>query len=194
MARWQGYRPFRVWLEGELTARDWRPIDLARRLNPEAPANVASSISKWMSGKRQPDTVSCAAIADVLGVDLDMVLSLAEHKPASASVGDPLIDSIAASLRALPRAQVEMISTSVRALHDQIVRHRSDAPSVDGDGSGQVAAPAKARKPRAKVDAAMAALPAGLLASLHSYAAAGMPGSRRMAAGFLIMLTAVVGG
>ena len=191
MARWQGFRPFRVWLEGELTARDWRPIDLARRLNPEAPANVASSISKWMSGKRQPDTVSCAAIADVLGVDLDMVLALAEHKPAS--VGDPLIDSIAASLRALPRAQVEMISTSVRALHDQLVRHRSDAPSVDGNGSGQVAPP-KGRKPRAKVDAAMAALPAGLLASIHSYAAAGMPGSRRMAAGALLVLTAVAGG
>ena len=147
MARWEGFKPFRGWLENELDRRDWRPIDLARRINPEYPANVASSISKWMSGKRQPDTASCAVIADILGADLDTVLELAGHKPKRE--GDELIDSIAASLRALPREQVEYISTSVRALHDDLVRRRAEAGSgsQSDTGSGEKRTPATS-KPR----------------------------------------------
>lgn len=148
MVRWEGFRPFRGWLENELDRRDWRPIDLARRINPEYPANVASSISKWMSGKRQPDTASCALIADILGADLDTVLELAGHKPKRQ--GDELIDSIAASLRALPREQVEYIGTSVRALHDDLVRRRAEAasgtPPDTGTGAKQTPATPKARK------------------------------------------------
>jgi hypothetical protein len=72
------------------------------------------------------------------------------------------------------------------------MRHRSDAPGVDGNGSG--AESPKSRKPKVRVDAAMAALPAGLVASLNSYALAGMPGVRRVAAIGIVALSAVVGG
>ena len=132
MAKWDEYRPFRAWLERELAAREWKPIDLARRINPEAPANVASSISRWMLGKRQPDPVSCAMLAEILGADLDMVLELAGHRPHTAREEDELVTKITAGVRDLPRSQQEMIATTVRALHDELTRRRMDESGKGG--------------------------------------------------------------
>ena len=174
MARWEAFGPFRDWLEGELRARDWKPIDLARRVNPDSPANFASSISKWTSGKRQPDTVSCAVIADILGADLDRVLELAGHKPAHN--GDELIDSIAASLRSLPRSQVEVIGTTVRALHDEALRRRLEGEADKGGGKRN---PAKRIMDKAaeRGNKTTTLVPAGLLAAAYQYNLAGMPGA-----------------
>lgn len=146
MAKWEGYRPFRAWLERELAAREWKPIDLARRINPEAPANVASSISRWMLGKRQPDPVSCAMLSEILGVDLDMVLELAGHRPHTAREEDELVLRIAAGLRDLPRAQQEMIDTTVRALHDELTRRRLESSGQGGQESKSKSIAGKASK------------------------------------------------
>ena len=50
--------------------------ELARRL--QVPSGT---ISRWMTGERQPSPRSCDLLADVLGVDLNLVLALAGHRP-----------------------------------------------------------------------------------------------------------------
>jgi transcriptional regulator with XRE-family HTH domain len=72
---------FREWLQEELHQRRWRAVDLARRL--EVPNGT---ISRWLSGERQPSPRYCEMLADVLGVDADYVLTLARHRLPSVAI------------------------------------------------------------------------------------------------------------
>src|ERR687898_1191527 len=67
---------FVEWLRGQLRRRGWNAAELARRLHVPS-----GTISRWMTGERQPSSHSCDLLADVLGVDLDLVLTLAGHRP-----------------------------------------------------------------------------------------------------------------
>ena len=67
---------FVEWLRGQLRRRGWNAAELARRLHVPS-----GTISRWMTGERQPSSRSCDLLADVLGVDLDLVLTLAGHRP-----------------------------------------------------------------------------------------------------------------
>ena len=69
---------FVEWLRGQLRRRGWNAAELARRV--QVPSGT---ISRWMTGERQPSSRSCDLLADVLGVDLDLVLTLAGHRPGS---------------------------------------------------------------------------------------------------------------
>ena len=72
---------FVEWLRGQLRRRGWNAAELARRL--QVPSGT---ISRWMTGERQPSSRSCDLLADVLGVDLDLVLTLAGHRPGPESI------------------------------------------------------------------------------------------------------------
>ena len=177
MPKWEEYRPFREWLLTELDKREWKPIDLARRIKPEAPVDVASSISRWMRGERRPDTESCRILADVLGTDIDYVLELAGHKPPELTPEeDEVFRSLVARVKALPPEQVALIDTAVRALHDNEMRRRAET-SIEGDG---VTPKSKKQKAAAIGQSPMALIPPGLLAAMVQYNAAGAPGARRM--------------
>lgn len=63
------------WLREQLRIREWTQSDFARRLNVGT-----GTVSRWMQG-RPPDTSYCDLIADVLHADVDLVLSLAGHRP-----------------------------------------------------------------------------------------------------------------
>jgi transcriptional regulator with XRE-family HTH domain len=80
-SRWQHER-FVEWLRGQLRRRGWNAAELARRL--QVPSGT---ISRWMTGERQPSSRSCDLLADVLGVDLDFVLTLAGHRPGPEATG-----------------------------------------------------------------------------------------------------------
>jgi transcriptional regulator with XRE-family HTH domain len=67
---------FVEWLRGQLRRRGWNAAELARRLHVPS-----GTVSRWMTGERQPSPRSCDLLADVLGVDLDLVLTLAGHRP-----------------------------------------------------------------------------------------------------------------
>jgi transcriptional regulator with XRE-family HTH domain len=67
---------FVEWLRRQLQRRGWKAAELARRLHMPS-----GTISRWMTGERQPSSRSCDLLADVLGVDLDLVLTLAGHRP-----------------------------------------------------------------------------------------------------------------
>lgn len=68
---------FAAWVRTQLRRREWNESDLARKLG-----RSPSTVNRWMRGDRRPDTESCDLIADVLGVDVDLVLSLVGHRPA----------------------------------------------------------------------------------------------------------------
>lgn len=67
---------FATWLQRHLLRREWTQADFARRLNVSPQV-----VSKWILAQRIPDPASCDRIADVLGVDLDLVLWQAGHRP-----------------------------------------------------------------------------------------------------------------
>ena len=63
--------------------------DLARKLNIGT-----AVVSRWVTGKRIPSPRYCDLIADALGVDLDLVLWQAGHRPMTTPVSpdDPRVD------------------------------------------------------------------------------------------------------
>jgi transcriptional regulator with XRE-family HTH domain len=67
--------PLSDWLRKQIRRRQWSQSDLARELGVGT-----GTISRWMNG-RQPDTRYCERIADVFGVEADLVLTLAGHRP-----------------------------------------------------------------------------------------------------------------
>lgn len=69
---------FAPWLRDQMRRREWNQTDLARRLDTHS-----SVISRWVRGERLPDTASCDRIADVFGLPVDDVLTLAGHRPAT---------------------------------------------------------------------------------------------------------------
>ena len=80
---------FAKWFQRQLDRRELTRSDFARAVD-KAPARV----SEWANGKRIPDPTSCDLIADALGVDLDVVLFQAGHRPMTQPVSpdDPRVD------------------------------------------------------------------------------------------------------
>lgn len=75
--------PFGLWLKRQLDRRDMTRPEFARAIH-KSPARL----SEWINGKRIPDPKSCDLIADALGVDLDLVLWQAGHRPPTKEI-DP---------------------------------------------------------------------------------------------------------
>ena len=131
--KWERYYEFRSWLADQLNAHEWKPIDLARRMNPTDPVNAASSISKWMSGKRQPDPASVRILADILGEDVDYALELAGHRPRQTAADDELAAmrrTIKATADKLPRESLRSMLTIMRALLDEETKGDKIPPSM----------------------------------------------------------------
>lgn len=123
------FAPFRAWLLDELDRRRWRPMDLARLMQPDNPQSMASSISKWSRGIRQPDPASLERLAYVLGADLDYVLALGGHRRSTerpVSERERRAADIAAMVRELPPGDLAPVEVLVRGLHDAAVRRSAD--------------------------------------------------------------------
>ena len=67
---------FGKWLSMQIRRRDMSQIALATKAGLSK-----SSISAYVNGERVPDPASCDRIADALGINLDVVLSQAGHRP-----------------------------------------------------------------------------------------------------------------
>jgi transcriptional regulator with XRE-family HTH domain len=76
--RWD-HTEFASWLRAQLWRRRWNDAELTRRLGL-----ASGTVSRWMSGERRPSSRSCYLIADLLGADIDLVLTLAGHRPGPA--------------------------------------------------------------------------------------------------------------
>ncbi len=87
-------RTFGEWLGLQLDRREWSGADLARRLG------VANgNVSRWLRDERKPSSATVDRIADVLGIDVDIALTYAGHRPSGALQIDP--DGPTARLRPL---------------------------------------------------------------------------------------------
>jgi len=118
---------FGAWLQRELDRRELRPADFARRadVNP-------SMVTRWMHGTT-PSPESCELIADVFGVNPDMVLTLAGHRPNIEDLDpdDPVVELQALVRRIqwqhhqpelkMIRAQLEMLRTEDRERRHMLV-------------------------------------------------------------------------
>lgn len=67
---------FAEWLTRQLRRREWSGADLSRRMG-----SGNSTVTMWLNGYRMPSPASAERLADVLGIDLDVVLAQAGHRP-----------------------------------------------------------------------------------------------------------------
>lgn len=67
--------PFGTWLADQIAQRGWNQPEFARRADVK-PATVY----RWVVGERAPTPTSVKKVAEVLGRDLDEVLTIAGHR------------------------------------------------------------------------------------------------------------------
>lgn len=92
---------FPGWLKRQIALREWSVTEFSRRLGVNH-----GTVSMWLSGARNPSPKSIDKITDILGVDNDIALTMAGHRPPVFEV-DP--DSAEAQLIPLIR-QVDWAS------------------------------------------------------------------------------------
>ncbi len=132
---------FGQWLKGELARREWRPRDLARRMEASE-----GTISHWANDIRFPNPAAVRRIAAALGIDVDYLLTVAGHRPPNSALDPtsaeaqllPLIRSIHWSRHgpelALLRRHLEFIAGMDVVLDESRVRTRSgNTRGLSGD-------------------------------------------------------------
>lgn len=100
-----------AWLRRQLLRRDWTQADLARKSGLSQ-----GRISDWLAGKRRPNPDSCDKLADVFGVDVDTVLSLAGHRPRDPNHKNRDRDDLMAMLKRVRLTGGDMYHERVRSL------------------------------------------------------------------------------
>lgn len=67
---------FSQWFSGQLKRREWSRSEFVRRSGVPR-----STVYTWVAGTRNPDPAAIDRIADVFGLDVDTVLTIAGHRP-----------------------------------------------------------------------------------------------------------------
>lgn len=142
---------FGPWLDFQIRSRDWNQPEFARRIGM-----AAASVYRWVAGERVPSTRSCDIIADVLGLPLDDVLTIAGHraympKEETEKAIDtlrPLLDQMEEDDRAilLTVARNSAIAAGLRRQQIPAETHRppddkSQTPPVQTNGSAPIPRP-----------------------------------------------------
>ena len=127
------------WLRRQIDRREWSQADFARRLGLSN-----SVVSRWFTGTRVPSSAYCDLIADALGVDVDLVLTLAGHRPAPLDYDpdDWASDIIGRAKRVDWRkpGRFATIDTLLRLYltEDRTGERQDGAIIVDGDGEAVI--------------------------------------------------------
>ena len=120
---------FAAWLRRQLARRDWTQADFAR-----AAGLPTGTVSRWVRGERVPTPLHADLIADVLGVDLDIVLAVAGHRPNVDPDDPPEIADLIAMIR-----KTQMHPDRVAGLRSMLdgwqSRDRREAQSSSGSSS-----------------------------------------------------------
>jgi transcriptional regulator with XRE-family HTH domain len=82
---------FGLWFKRQLRLRRWTQADFSHEFGFSA-----AGVSRWITGERVPTPESCERIAEAFGVDVDLVLTQAGHRPAVQPIDpdDPVIGII----------------------------------------------------------------------------------------------------
>lgn len=84
-------------------------------------------VSRWLHGRR-PDPVSLERVATALGVDLDLLLTLAGHRPPAPRDDDPRMATLVAKVRQIDWTPERFLILD--ALLDDL-RHRSPRVPIE---------------------------------------------------------------
>lgn len=68
--------PFDQWLFGQLAVREWSQRTLARKVGVHH-----SAVGHWVAGRSVPDPPNSLKIAEAFGIEPDLVLAIAGHRP-----------------------------------------------------------------------------------------------------------------
>ena len=82
---------FGLWFKRQLRLRRWTQADFAHEFRFSA-----AGVSRWITGERIPTPESCERIAEAFGVEIDLVLTQARHRPAVEPIDpdDPVVGII----------------------------------------------------------------------------------------------------
>ena len=82
---------FGRWFKQQLRLRNWTQADFSHEFRFSA-----AGVSRWITGERVPAPDSCERIAEAFGVDIDLVLTQAGHRPEIAPIDpdDPVVGII----------------------------------------------------------------------------------------------------
>lgn len=124
---------FSAWLREEMQRREWRQADFARATNIDV-----SMVSRWLQGRR-PDPASLERIAEALGEELDMLLTLAGHRPRAAHDDDPRTASLVAKIRQVTWTPerfliIDAMLDDLRQRSSRVVIEQPALPGFVGDG------------------------------------------------------------
>lgn len=110
---------FSSWFGKQLERREWNQRDFSGRSGFSS-----STISRWITGASIPDATNCDQIADVLGVDRDLVLAIAGHRPPDTPIDpDDPRERVIALIR---RARIDQFrADTLEALLREWMRHDS---------------------------------------------------------------------
>lgn len=119
---------FADWFRRQLDRREWNMSDFARR------SDISPSVvGRWARGERIPEPASCDVIADVFGVDVDTVLTLAGHRPTPHDDDAPEVSGLVALVRKvrMDEQREHQLRVILEGMLDWDRRHPADqSPSV----------------------------------------------------------------
>jgi transcriptional regulator with XRE-family HTH domain len=107
---------FGGWLQAELDKRGWNRLHFATE------AGVRPSlVSKWCLNQRIPEPDSCDLIAETLGIDRDIVLAAANHRPRSAVAPGTIRAELIALLNHIPEEVLLFFLPALEPFTDRAV-------------------------------------------------------------------------
>lgn len=116
-------RSFGWWLKHQLDTRGWSQSDFARRSGIDR-----SVISRWILDRRKPELDSAQAIADALGVPIEVVLLRLGLDPQALASVDSRVEGIIAELRRIEATpdRIASLEATIRAWAELDRRARSN--------------------------------------------------------------------
>ncbi len=119
------------WMLEEMRRREWRQADFARAAGVDV-----SMVSRWLQGRR-PDPESLARVAGTLGVDLDVLLTLAGHRPRALRDDDPRVATLVAKVRQVTWTPerfliVDALLDDLRQRSSRVPIEQAALPGMDG--------------------------------------------------------------
>jgi transcriptional regulator with XRE-family HTH domain len=124
---------FGLWVREELRRREWRQADFARAAGIDV-----SMVSRWLHGRR-PDPASLERVAAALGVDLDLLLTLAGHRPPAPRDDEPRTAMLVAKVRQIDWTPerfliVDALLDDLRRRSHRVPIEQASLPGMDGRG------------------------------------------------------------
>ena len=125
---------YKEWMLAEMRRREWRQADFARAAGVDV-----SMVSRWLHGRR-PDPASLERVAAAMGVDCDLLLTLAGRRPRSPRDDDLWTATLVAKVRQVQWTPerfliVDAVLDDLRRRSARVPIEQAPLPGMDEVGS-----------------------------------------------------------